>query len=88
MRLCVSQFLLLYKTVVSLYPDSVPLTLYLMTGKSWVSNSHPSGDTRAATLFSILKDVLCHFNLITDNCHGQCYDGVENMRTTLGCKFP
>lgn len=38
------------------------------------------GGDSAATLFAILKDIVCRFNLLTHTCHGQCYDGAENMR--------
>lgn len=39
-----------------------------------------TADTRAATLFAILKDVLCHFRLTIGDCHEQCCDGATNMR--------
>lgn len=35
--------------------------------------------TRARTLFSILKDVICPFNLRMKDYRGKCYDGAENV---------
>lgn len=37
-------------------------------------------DTTATSLFAILKDILCRFNLPIEKCRGQCYDGAANMR--------
>ncbi|XP_064485918.1 zinc finger MYM-type protein 1-like [Ornithodoros turicata] len=43
-----------------------------------------TADTRASTLFSILKDVLCRLNLQIENCRGQCYDGAANVSGKSG----
>lgn len=40
---------------------------------------YTTGDTRAETLFNIIKDVLLRFDLKLGNCRGQCYDGASNM---------
>lgn len=45
---------------------------------------YATADTRARTLFSILKDVLCRFNLRIENCRGQCYDGAANVSGKSG----
>lgn len=37
-------------------------------------------DTTATSLFAILKDILCRFNLPIEKCRGQCYDGAANMK--------
>lgn len=39
-----------------------------------------SADTKAATPFGALNDILCRFNLTIDNCRGKCYNGAVNMR--------
>uniref|UniRef100_A0A147BCI9 Putative tick transposon n=1 Tax=Ixodes ricinus TaxID=34613 RepID=A0A147BCI9_IXORI len=38
-----------------------------------------TADTTAASLFTVLKDILCRFNLQVNKCRGQCYDGAANM---------
>ncbi|XP_064462321.1 zinc finger MYM-type protein 1-like [Ornithodoros turicata] len=43
-----------------------------------------TADTRASTLFSILKDVLCRLNLQIENCRRQCYDGAANVSGKSG----
>ena len=37
-------------------------------------------DTKALTLFSVLKDVLLRCSLSVTSCLGQAYDGASNMR--------
>jgi len=36
-------------------------------------------DTKSATLFKCLLDVLCRFGFPINYCRGQCYDGAANM---------
>ena len=37
----------------------------------------------AATLFTIIRDILCRFNIDINNCRGQCYDGAANVAGSL-----
>jgi len=37
----------------------------------------------AATLFTIVRDVLCRFNLDIHRCRGQCFDGAANVAGSL-----
>lgn len=36
-------------------------------------------NTTAASLYSVIKDILIRFDLPLSNCRGQCYDGARNM---------
>lgn len=57
------------------------ISLYFNTSSSFfLFLFFNTADTRAATLFAILKDVLCHFRLTIGDCHEQCCDGATNMR--------
>ncbi len=53
--------------------------------KSYIIHEDPIGlfqvpDTRAATLYSIIKDILVRCNLPIAMCRGQAYDGAANMQ--------
>lgn len=37
-------------------------------------------DTKADTLFAVIKDLLIRCNLPLDMCRGQAYDGASNMQ--------
>lgn len=37
-------------------------------------------DTRVASLFCILRDALCKYSLMIENCRRQCCDGAANIR--------
>lgn len=44
---------------------------------------YESSETDAATITTVIKDVLLRCNLRTEDCRGQCYDGASNMSGRL-----
>jgi len=44
---------------------------------------YQTDDTRSATLFKCVEDVLTRFDLSFKDCRGQCYDGAANMSGSI-----